>query len=62
MPLMICRGYIRASKGKFQFFVLNSSMGKLMSNSNVSLLPSFQVKFKRAVNGLGGQNHIRGQS
>ena len=33
-----------------------------MSNSNVSLLPSFQAKFERAVNGLGGQNHIRGQS
>ena len=52
---MICRGHIRASKGTFQFFEVNGPMGKLTFKSNFALLSSFQVKFERVVNGLGGQ-------
>ena len=52
--LMICRGQcIRASKDAF--FVVNSSMGKFIFKSKFSLLSSFQIKFGRVVNGLGGQ-------
>ena len=39
----------------FKFFVVNSSMGKLMFKSNFALFSSFQVKFERVVNGLGGE-------
>ena len=39
----------------FKFFVVKSSMGKLMSKSNFSPLSSFQVKFDRVINGLLGQ-------
>ena len=53
---MICRGHIRASKDVFQFFVVNSSMGKLISKSDFSLFSSLQVKFERFVNRLEGQN------
>ena len=42
--------------------MVDGSIGKLMSKSNYSLLSSFWVKFERVVNGLEGQNHIRGQS
>ena len=60
MSLLICRGYIRASKCAFHFFLaVKSSMGKLTLKSNFALLSSFLVKFKKVVNGLGGQNHIR---
>ena len=55
MSLMICRGHIRASKGTFQFFVVTSFMVKLIFKSNSIPLSSFQVKFERVVNGLGGQ-------
>ena len=38
--LMICGGHIRASKGAFQIFVVNGSMGKLTLKSNFALLSS----------------------
>ena len=38
------------SKGAFQFFVFESSMVKLISKSNFSLLSSFQVEFETEVN------------
>ena len=52
--------HIRAPKGAFQIFVVNSSMGQLMSN--LLLLSSFQIEFERVINGLGGQNCISCQS
>ena len=56
MSLMICRGHIRASKGSFQNFLqLIVLLGKLTFKSNFALWSSFQVKFERVVNGLGGQ-------
>ena len=55
MSLMICTGHIRASKGTFQFFVVDSSM------ANFALWSSFQVEFERVINGFGGQKFfIRG--
>ena len=51
VSLGICRGHIRASKGAFQnFSAVDSSMVKLTSKSNFSLLCSFQVQFERVVN------------
>ena len=40
-----------------KIFMVKSSVGKLMSKSNLnfSLLSSFQVKFDRVINELGGQ-------
>ena len=55
MSLKSCRGHNRSSKGAFQIFVVNGSKGKLTFKSNFSLLSSFQVKFERVINGLGGQ-------
>ena len=37
--------------------MVDSSMVKLMSKSNFSLLSSLQVVFKRVVNGAGGQKN-----
>ena len=53
--LIICRGHISPSKGASIFFTVDGSMVKLMSKSNLALLSSFQAKFERVVNGLGGQ-------
>ena len=36
--LMICRGHTRASKGTFQFFIVDSCMGKMTFKSKLSLL------------------------
>ena len=52
--LMICSGHI---KGAFQFFVAD---GKLTFKSNFALWSSFQVKFERVINGLGGQKSSQG--
>ena len=37
------------------FFAVNTSMEKLIFKPNFALLSSFQVKFERVINGLGGQ-------
>ena len=57
---MICRGHIRASKGTFQFFSGWHFYDKLTFKSNFALWSSFQVKFERVVNGLGGQKSSQG--
>ena len=35
----------------FNFFMINSSIGKFMFKSNFALLSSFQVKFEMVLNG-----------
>ena len=52
---MICRGHIQHLRVHFKFFVANGFMGKLTFKSNFALLSSFQVRFERVVNGLGGK-------
>ena len=57
MPLMICRGHNRVSKGALKFFfAIDSPMVKLTPKLDFSLLSSFGVWFERVVNRLGGQN------
>ena len=58
MSLMICIGRIRASKGTFQIFLWLTVDSKLTFKSYFALWSSFQVKFERVVNGLGGQLSI----
>ena len=56
MSLMICRGHIRTSEGSFQNFLQSMVLReKLTFKSNFALWSSFQVKFERVVNRLGGQ-------
>ena len=62
MSLMICRGHIRASNSAFQTFCGRRFYGKLTFKSNFALWSSFQVKFERVINGLGGQKPLRAQS
>ena len=50
MSLMICRGHIRASNGTFQIFLWLMGLWQYFA-----LWSSFQVKFERVVNELGGQ-------
>ena len=45
--LMICRGHIRASKGTFQFFVVDSSM----ANWHLSQILHFGLHFKSNLKG-----------
>ena len=46
--MKICSEHIRVSKGAFQFLMVNSSIVKLTSKSNYSLLSSFVVQFERS--------------
>ena len=46
---VICRRYIRVSKGIFQIFVIDGSMVNWHQTS-------FEVQFETVVNGLGDQN------
>ena len=55
--LMICRGHIRASKGTFQIFLWLTVLWQI---DIFALWSSFQVKFERVVNGLGGQKSSQG--
>ena len=46
VSLMVCRKHIRASNGAFQIFVVNSSMGKLMSVKFLTIVFHFRSNFK----------------
>ena len=52
--LMIYRGHIRASKGTIQIFLWLTVLWQIDILVQFVLWSSFQVKFERVVNGLGG--------
>ena len=60
MSMMICREHIRASKGTFQIFLWLTVLWLIDILVQFALLSSFQVKFERVVNGLGGQKSSQG--
>ena len=60
VQLMICRRHIRASKSTFQFFLWLTVLLQIDIYFNFALLSSFQIEFKRVVNGLGDPKSSRG--
>ena len=60
MSLMICRRHNRGSKGTFQIFLWLMVLCQIDILVKFALWSSFQVKFERVINRLGGQKSSQG--